>query len=477
MATKAEYVILIKGNSSLFAKAAQQATRSAKSIGSSLRNLGTNAANSLAGLTLRIGKLAAALGAASAFGFVGFGIKLAAEAEQAQVAFEVMLGSAETAQKVLGDLRDFAASTPFQFPDLRKSAQLLIAFGSEADNVVEELKRIGDVSAGVGAPVAEIAELYGKARVQGRLFAEDINQLVGRGIPIISQLARQFNITEGEVKDLVKSGEVGFGNLEQAFIDLTSEGGRFFDLTKKQSGTLGGLFSTFKDQVGLVAQEFGTELLPALKATLQFASELVERFKNFAIPQAQSLIEQLGLNDADQVEEILKRLTVTVAQLGVIALRSLSSAIESLQIVFDQLKKIVDLLEIDKITKLLEFLQRPANLAADFAGGGFQGVSDGIVRREFSDEALNPLSTGINKTATELEKFASQLSATVIAADVTGPRVEVNVKGVEKAVRDADRNAQRQDARLIDVQRKTVNALQQLLDGTVQFQPVEIIIN
>ena len=76
--------------------------------------------------------------------------------------------------------------------ELADAGRKLIAFGESADSVPETLRRIGDVSAGVQAPVNEIAELYGKARVQGRLFAEDINQLTGRGIPIIQQLARQF---------------------------------------------------------------------------------------------------------------------------------------------------------------------------------------------------------------------------------------------------------------------------------------------
>ena len=77
------------------------------------------------------------------------------------------------------------------------------------------------------APVNEIAELYGKARVQGRLFAEDINQLTGRGIPIIQELAKQFGVSDSEVKKLVESGKVGFPNIERSFMDMTSQGGKF----------------------------------------------------------------------------------------------------------------------------------------------------------------------------------------------------------------------------------------------------------
>jgi tape measure domain-containing protein len=88
--------------------------------------------------------------------------------------------------------------------------------------VAATLARIGDVSAGVQAPVNELAELYGKARVQGRLFAEDINQPTGRGIPIIGELAKPFGVSDSEVKKLIESGQVSFPAIEQAFIDSNS---------------------------------------------------------------------------------------------------------------------------------------------------------------------------------------------------------------------------------------------------------------
>ena len=196
---------------------------------------------------------------------LAFGGKLVAEAEQAQVAFSVMLGSADQAKTVIGDLTQFAASTPFELPGLTDAAKKLLAFGSSADQVVPELRAIGDISAGIGAPIGEIAELYGKARVQGRLMAEDINQLTGRGIPIIAELAKQFNVTESEVKGLVSEGKVGFDNLQQAFVSMTSEGGQFAGLMAAQSQTLSGLVSTLRDNVGLLARDLTADLFERIE--------------------------------------------------------------------------------------------------------------------------------------------------------------------------------------------------------------------
>lgn len=217
------------------------------------------------------GSLAAAASAAALFK----GVKLAASLESTTVAFETLTGSADTAKKVLEELRILGAETPFEFPELADAGRKLIAFGEGADTVAETLRRVGDVSSAIQAPIGEIAELYGKARVQGRLFGEDINQLTGRGIPIIGQLAKQFGVAESEVKKLVEKGEVGFGNLERAFIDLTSSGGMFYGMMAKQSLTFNGQLSNLQDALGNLLTRFAAPINAALIPHLTKATELI----------------------------------------------------------------------------------------------------------------------------------------------------------------------------------------------------------
>jgi tape measure domain-containing protein len=243
-----------------------------------------------------IAKITAAIGAAIggvSLGIGGLGVKLAGDMEQAEVAFETMLGSADKAKGLLVDLNKFAASTPFELPGIVDASKKLLAFGSTAGSIPRELKAIGDISAGIGAPIGEIAELYGKARVQGRLMMEDINQLTGRGIPIIGELAKQFGVAESEVRNLVSTGKVGFKNLEQAFADLTGEGGKFFDLMQKQSGTLLGLYSTLKDNVSAVLRDIGNVLIKELNLKPIMASMItsVQGFQQSFIPVFKAVIQ------------------------------------------------------------------------------------------------------------------------------------------------------------------------------------------
>jgi len=257
---------------SAFGSVRQQITSEIDAIGNWAS---TSLARSFSGVASGLGVAFAALKAVDS---VKFGLGLAAEAEQAQVAFGVMLGSATQAQRLLGELKTFAAETPFEFPELRDAAKKLVAFGISADDVATTLRRIGDIASGVGAPVGELAELYGKAKVQGRLMAEDINQLTGRGIPIIQELAKQFGVAESQVRKLVEEGRVGFPNIEQAFRDLTSEGGKFANMMARQSETLGGLWSTLTDAIKTQIGKAGEAMVAAfdLKSLTKDMTELAE---------------------------------------------------------------------------------------------------------------------------------------------------------------------------------------------------------
>ena len=217
----------------------------------------------------------------SMLGALAWPLKLAANMETAQVGFEVLTGSAQTAADLVQQLNVFAAETPFQTDELNTAARMLLAFGTSAGDVVSELRMLGDVSSAIGAPLGEIAEIYGKARVQGRLFMEDINQLTGRGIPIITQLANQFGVTEDKVRELVSSGKVNFGNLQQAMQDMTGAGGQFTGMMARQSQTLAGRWSTLKDNIAAAIRPLGQALLPVVGSLVSDLTTVAEMIGTF----------------------------------------------------------------------------------------------------------------------------------------------------------------------------------------------------
>lgn len=214
-----------------------------------------------------------ALGGAAAAGLAR-GVSLAAEAEQSQVAFRVMLQDASRARELLQGIRSFAASTPMQFGELRDATRMLIAFGESDKTVLETLRRLGDVAAGTGQQIGELAEIYGKMRVQGRAYAEDINQFQGRGIPIVQELAKVLGVAQDEIRGMVTNGKIGFTEIEAAFRSMASEGGKFGGMMDEQAQTLSGKWSTFKDDLDEIARSVAEDLVPALKETLPVLREM-----------------------------------------------------------------------------------------------------------------------------------------------------------------------------------------------------------
>ena len=206
-------------------------------------------------------------------------IKFAGNLEQTQLALEVLLGDAAKATQIKDEWTQLAAATPFDSADIDEAGKKLLAFNIEANKVTETLRRIGDISAATGSSISDIADIYGKAKVQGRLFAEDINQFQGRGIPVLQSLAKVLGVAETEVRDLVSEGKVGFPELEQAFNLMTDEGGRFNGMMEKLSTSTLGKFNSMVDNAQLTLASFGDILLPIANDAMDAISGILEELQ------------------------------------------------------------------------------------------------------------------------------------------------------------------------------------------------------
>ncbi len=214
-----------------------------------------------------IGKAGAAItafGVAGAVGVAGL-VKIAGQFEQTQIAFTTMLGSAEDATKLLKDLADFATKTPFTIPGIEKNAKLLLGMGVAADDMIPTLKALGDVSAGLSVPLDRIALNFGQIRVQGKLTGRELRDFAVAGVPLLAELAKNLNLTEREISEMVSRGEIGFKDVETAFQTMTGEGGRFFDLMDAQSKTFLGQVSNIQDSFIKLARIMGDVFLPIAK--------------------------------------------------------------------------------------------------------------------------------------------------------------------------------------------------------------------
>lgn len=220
-----------------------------------------------------------ALGAFSAQQFASKVMQVRGQFQQLEVAFETMLGSAEKANSLMGQLVKTAAVTPFDLQGVANGAKQLLAYGIQADDVNETLVRLGDIAAGLSIPLNDLVYLYGTTMVQGRMFTQDLRQFQGRGIPIADELAKQFGVAKDKVGELVTAGKVGSEEMKKAIISMTSEGGKFAGLMEKQSHTITGQISNIEDAVDNMFNEIGKKSEGVINTGLSSVSYLVENWE------------------------------------------------------------------------------------------------------------------------------------------------------------------------------------------------------
>lgn len=217
----------------------------------------------------------------------GFALNASAKMESLTVSFETMLGSAEKATKLVRNLRDFAAKTPFQLEGIGKATKQLLSFGVTENKITDRLQMLGDIAAGANIPLTDMAAIFGKAKAKGKVMTEELLQLSDRGIPIIDVLAKGFGVTKDKIFEMASKSQISFDTLVKAMGVMTTKGGIFFNQMERQSETLGGIFSTLKDNIFDALVSIGDtivetfDLKNVLKDTIVRIQELTKAFNNF----------------------------------------------------------------------------------------------------------------------------------------------------------------------------------------------------
>lgn len=196
--------------------------------------------------------------------------------QQLQVALSTILQDKSKADQLIAEIIQFAAKTPFNLDDVANGAKQLLAYGSTADKVVGELSMLGDVASGLQIPIGQLIYLYGTLRTQGRAMTVDIRQFAGRGIPIYEELAKVLGVSKDQVGELVKEGKVGFKEVEQAFKNMTSEGGKFANLMENSAGTWPQRLSNIEDTLFQKMNDFGNKYKEVFEFGIGTAENLVE---------------------------------------------------------------------------------------------------------------------------------------------------------------------------------------------------------
>jgi tape measure domain-containing protein len=229
--------------------------------------------------------LTSGLGSITGFakGFVSSGFEMAAGIESTEIQFEVMLGSAEAAKKLMGGLLDYANKTAFSFTDVADAARQLAAVGVDTSQIMPTVKMLGELSnLGERGGLGQMTGLYGKVFAGGKMSGEELRQFVEAGKPIAQMMATVRNQSVQALRKDIEAGMVGTRDVQEAMLRMTSKGGMFHGMQARLSQTLSGLWSTFKDSWDMAGAELAKSMVDIfeLRGELNWGTSLGTSLQN-----------------------------------------------------------------------------------------------------------------------------------------------------------------------------------------------------
>lgn len=229
-------------------------------------------------LTKRIGRAAAGIfSIGMAQQFARQVVQTRGQIQQLEIAFRTLTKSQEKADELMNQLIDTAAKTPFDLMGIADSAKFLLGIRVPVEEVNDTLKMLGDIAAGVSAPLKDIAYLYGTTITKAHMDTMDLRQFTGRGIDLIGELSKQYGIATDEVQKYVAAGKVGAEDFKRAIQSIRET--TFNNLMEEQSKSLTGQIANLGDAIDMMMNEIGKKTQGIASGAISVAANLVENYE------------------------------------------------------------------------------------------------------------------------------------------------------------------------------------------------------
>lgn len=234
------------------------------------------------------GQIAAAFSIGAVTGFIKKMVETRAQFELQRVALGAILQDRDEANKIFSQVQQMALQSPFTIMGLEKATKQMAAFGFEAKNLVPNVKMIADLGAGLGVNLERIVLVMGHLKARNYLEGTMVRQFTNMGFNVLGELAKYYTEIEGkmvsvaEVQTRVKKKMVEFGDVEEVLKRVTSAGGMFYDMQKKQSESIWGQMQRITDAYDLMLNDIGRANEGPIKAALTLIRDLINHWRMLA---------------------------------------------------------------------------------------------------------------------------------------------------------------------------------------------------
>lgn len=231
------------------------------------------------GLSMSWGKMLGVIGGATALKSLASQIvRVRGEFQSMQTAIETMVGK-DVASGLMAQLKEMAKISPLTLTDMVNAEKMMLGFNIQAEDTVRYLQALSDISMGDSVKFKSLTLAFSQMSAAGKLMGQDLNQMINAGFNPLQIIAEKTGKSISTLKDEMSKGAVSAEMVQQAFIDATSAGGKFYQMSENASKTINGQLSMMQDALDNAFNEMGQASEGVIMEGIQLTTTLIQNYE------------------------------------------------------------------------------------------------------------------------------------------------------------------------------------------------------
>ena len=212
-------------------------------------------------------------------------VDIGGELENQKIAMASILQDEGKATTIFNQIKKLAVASPFGIMDLNQYAKQLSAYSIPYNELYDTMKRLADISAGVGVDMGRIILAYGQIKAAKFLKGTELRQLTEANIPMVDKLAERFSklegriVSAGEVLDIISKKKVTFEDVKDVLWELTDDGGMFHNMQEVLSESVKSKWKNLADAIDIMLGDIAESMGSTLKWTAESLTTLAQNWK------------------------------------------------------------------------------------------------------------------------------------------------------------------------------------------------------
>lgn len=226
-------------------------------------------------------------------------VDIGGELENQKIAMASILQDEGKATTIFNQIKKLAVASPFGVMDLNQYAKQLSAYSIPYNELYDTMKRLADISAGVGVDMGRIILAYGQIKAAKFLKGTELRQLTEANIPMVDKLAERFSklegriVSAGEVLDMISKKKVTFEDVKDVLWELTDDGGMFNNMQEVLSESVKSKWKNLADAIDIMLGDIAESMGSTLKWTAESLTTLAQNWKEL-VPAIEAAVGAFG---------------------------------------------------------------------------------------------------------------------------------------------------------------------------------------